>query len=341
MDLSSQICDSCPSGWPTWQTPYNVQLSPYLQGTRPRLDPAAIIAHTRRTAHRKASPEEFWAHLEVSLILLIYGSNFIDSVGCDLDITWQICREVFRGNEDIGEAIMDVDHNDASYFGEIAMLLNTGRKATVGNIVNARREIISHAQALGYIIDRIVCKDEDWSEALILKTHEIVQNGDAAAGRYRDHEVAVSYDELGSKKVKRSLGMRANAVPLYMEDLVTNLNKELKTYSSGHIDPYTLAAKYSHHFAMIHPFSDGNGRMSRIILNVLLLKYAGHVAPIGHEGDKEDYLAVVRRAGEAFTEEHRDVGFEEQKSHEGVARFVLEKSGRELKKVQMWSYGCC
>ncbi|EFY88205.1 hypothetical protein J3459_015387 [Metarhizium acridum] len=67
---------------------------------------------------------------------------------------------------------------------------------------------------------------------------------------------------------------------------------------------------------MIHPFGDGNGRMSRIILNALLLKYAGHAAPFGGEGnDKDNYLAIVRRGGVVFHREDMEVDFSEQTSH--------------------------
>lgn len=47
------------------------------------------------------------------------------------------------------------------------------------------------------------------------------------------------------------------------------------------LDPYSVAAKHTHQFLMISPFTSGNGIISRIIMNVLLLKYAGKIAPFG------------------------------------------------------------
>ena len=69
---------------------------------------------------------------------------------------------------------------------------------------------------------------------------------------------------------------------------------------AGHLDPYMLAAKYRHKFVNIHPFIDGNGRTCRLILNAILLAYAGVVVPLGEtESDREIYLSVACRASEA------------------------------------------
>ncbi|OCL02989.1 hypothetical protein AOQ84DRAFT_368747 [Glonium stellatum] len=67
-----------------------------------------------------------------------------------------------------------------------------------------------------------------------------------------------------------------------------------------------MAARYCHVFANIHPFAHGNGRMCRILLNVILLKFRGICISIGAEGhlDRAEYLALANRAGRAFFREH-------------------------------------
>lgn len=133
--------------------------------------------------------------------------------------------------------------------------------------------------------------------------------------------------------------MRASAVPRYMKELVEHLTGDItNAENTNEIDPYTLAARYHHHSVMLHPFSDGNGRMSRIILNVLLLKYAGHLSLFGSDNqDKDDYLAVVRRGGKVFHDEDMEVEFQKQTSHRGFARYVLFKSKRSLESMWGWA----
>lgn len=62
------------------------------------------------------------------------------------------------------------------------------------------------------------------------------------------------------------------------------------------LDPYTLAAKHCAEFVCIHPLLDGNGRLCRLLLNAILLKYAGVLALIWeHDEAREEYLAVMAR----------------------------------------------
>jgi len=50
---------------------------------------------------------------------------------------------------------------------------------------------------------------------------------------------------------------------------------------------------------MIHPFVDENGRICKLILNTILLRYAGVVVALGeHDESREEYLDIQRRAGE-------------------------------------------
>ena len=85
-----------------------------------------------------------------------------------------------------------------------------------------------------------------------------------------------------------------------MKELIQEFNEDIAKAEKTHsLDPFTLAAKYCNDFVMIHPFLDGNGRMCRLILNAILLKYAGVVVCLGENDEsREEYLAIQRRAGE-------------------------------------------
>ncbi|OAA37207.1 Filamentation induced by cAMP/death on curing-related protein [Metarhizium rileyi] len=357
MDNAVSIGNIFASGWPPWHSirlappvdfTFTIRLAEHLQDEQLRLqlsedtagtaDTAAIIAAVRRESQRDGTPfAEVWERLERSLATLVYGSNMIESAGSNFRITMEICHEIFRGQ------VVDahIDERDPTYQEHLENLAETHRKSDMHGVVRSRQEIIGHAKALNFLIDRIILSNMAWSEELLLETHMILYEGiddDIAPGKYRDHEVAVCYSKPGEKKKKRSVCMRASVVARYMKDMVAHLNDDiLEAETSGELDPYTLAARYHHQFVMIHPFGDGNGRMSRIILNTLLLQYAGHVAPFGGEGnDRDDYLEIVRRGGTVFNQEDMEVDFGEQTSHYEFTKFVLTKSRAEL--AQMWAW---
>lgn len=59
-------------------------------------------------------------------------------------------------------------------------------------------------------------------------------------------------------------------------------------------DPGTLSAAVAHGWlAHIHPFADGNGRLSRILMNFLLMRAGLPPAIIRHDTDKGKYLAAL------------------------------------------------
>ncbi|KAH8898154.1 Fic-domain-containing protein [Thozetella sp. PMI_491] len=346
--LSGRLANTFSIGWPSWHhvradNDFTIHLADHLKeeaiGVELSENPATIINHVRNESQRRDEIAflEIWEKLEEAMIALVYGSNVIESAGTDLNITIKICQAIFRG-QSVDANIQD---HDPEYQHHLDILAKTYRLADKHGVIRSRKEVINHAKALNFLIDRIVLDDMSWSEELILETHRILCDGiseDIEASKYRDHEVAVAYSKPGDKK-KNSICMRAKAVPRYMKEMIENLNNDIaKAEASGTIDPYTLAARYHYQFVMIHPFGDGNGRTSRVILNVLLLKYAGHVTAFGGEGDdKDDYLSIVNRAHKVFNQEDMEVEFEEQTSHLEFAKYMLRKSKANLEWMWTWA----
>ena len=211
------------------------------------LDPAAIIneSHTRSPRSRAKTVQMRWTQLEEALVALIYGSNRIESAGTSLSLTRTVCRSIFhRRYPDLKPNIAE-SHPD--YQGYLDHLTATGQVADRANVIQARREVISHAKALASIIDHVIVKDKPVSEGLIHGIHRILHDGldeDVTPGKYRDHEAAVSYGKVGGKR-QRSICIRASAVPWYMKEMVEHLNRDIaEAEASGSLDPYTLAARY-------------------------------------------------------------------------------------------------
>ena len=58
----------------------------------------------------------------------------------------------------------------------------------------------------------------------------------------------------------------ATQIPNLMENLITWYNENKQT------TPSWIAAIFHHKFIAIHPFTDGNGRVSRLCMNFILMK---------------------------------------------------------------------
>ncbi|MBP6235686.1 MAG: Fic family protein [Saprospiraceae bacterium] len=79
-------------------------------------------------------------------------------------------------------------------------------------------------------------------------------------------------------------------VPAKMQELMDWYNDE----KTG-LHPVTLAAIFHHKFVLIHPFDDGNGRLSRLMMNYILIRF-GYPPVVIKSVDKSKYLNVLRLA---------------------------------------------
>ncbi len=228
-----------------------------------------------------------------NIIHLIFGSNFIERAGSDINVTIDLCRKIFTG-EPVPETI---NEGDPQYEAIRRELVQRELPGDHNAVTRSRREIVQHALALKHIVLRMVEEDETLSEQLIKDTHRIlchqIDSPDGMsfteyAGMYRTDEVGAGVTSF----------LPAVLVPMSMKKLVSDFNTDIATAEKiGELDPYALAAKYCHKFVNIHPFIDGNGRTCRLILNAILLKYAGIVVPLGEKEDaRTEYLEIASRA---------------------------------------------
>lgn len=77
--------------------------------------------------------------------------------------------------------------------------------------------------------------------------------------------------------------------PFEMQELVKWYREDKDIY------PVTLAAMLHYKFVRIHPFDDGNGRVSRLLMNYVLLNH-GFPPIIIKSEDKQNYLRVLNLA---------------------------------------------
>ncbi|KAI9651719.1 MAG: hypothetical protein M1831_000502 [Alyxoria varia] len=275
--------------------------------------------------------DAFYEVLEEDMMMAIFGSNYLEEVGSPYDITIKLCRAVFRAQD----VQVEIPSKDPEYAAAQQHLRDTLKKprADGAAVSRSRKEVVQHAKAINHLISGFSIGEESLSEELIKDTHRILHDGiptESEPGTYREHKIGAKYATMK----KPTVFIDHRAVGRYMGDLVRDFEAEVtEAEESKTLDPYVLAARYCHKFINTHPFEDGNGRMSRMLMNAVLLKYAGHVVAFGESGDsdRDEYMELAIRASKKFREEDMEAG--EHTGHVELGSFVLKRSVRGLNKL--------
>ena len=132
--------------------------------------------------------------------------------------------------------------------------------AVGGKTLKDHFEAINHRNAIYYVED-IIRKEEPFSEWQIRNIHQLILKNidDENAGRYRQQNVLIS----GATTTPPDYTLLNDK----MAQLVDWYNLE-----AHRLHPIECAAKVHADFVGIHPFIDGNGRTSRLLMNLELLK---------------------------------------------------------------------
>ena len=129
-----------------------------------------------------------------------------------------------------------------------------------GKALREHFEATNHRNAIYYVED-IIRKDEPFSEWQIRNIHQLILKNidDENAGRYRQQNVLIS----GATSTPPDHTLLNDK----MAQLVDWYNSE-----AHKLHPIERATKVHADFVGIHPYFDGNGRTSRLVMNLELLK---------------------------------------------------------------------
>ncbi|MCT4664067.1 MAG: Fic family protein [Flavobacteriales bacterium] len=158
---------------------------------------------------------------------------------------------------------------------ETALVIEKG--LTIGGkTLNEYLEAINHTHAISFI--KSLAKEKNQiTERDILQIHSLILQGinKENAGAYRKVQVIIS----GAKHIPPQPFL----VPKKMEELMIwyNENKNL-------LHPIDLSAEMHERLVTIHPFIDGNGRTSRLLMNLILLQHGYPIVIL--KGDVENRL---------------------------------------------------
>lgn len=163
------------------------------------------------------------------------------------------------------EKAFDIDftYNSTTIEGNTLTLIET--KAVLedkisigGKSLREIYEVLNHNKAFEYVKGCIE-KNEELDENKVKDIHEILTENIMQGGIYRNTDVMIT----GANHTPPTPNEMYNQLRFFYEDL--EKNKQI-------MDSIELAAWTHAEFVKIHPFPDGNGRTSRLIMNYQLMK---------------------------------------------------------------------
>lgn len=144
-------------------------------------------------------------------------------------------------------------------------------------------EAVNHARTLDWVKEQAKGRPHSLTEEDILHIHRLIMKSidDHNAGRYRVTPVRISGSAVALPN------------PRKVPDLMNGLAKWLKLATGLH--PVELAAEAHYRLVTIHPFTDGNGRTARLLMNMVLLM-SGYPAAIIRKRDRLAYIDSLEKA---------------------------------------------
>lgn len=182
-------------------------------------------------------------------------------------------------------------------------------------------EAIEYVQRLGESQNRITEHDVQSLHQVIMK--DILPHSEI--GRYRKGEVRIA----GSKHIPPP----AYEVQPMMEEFVKTLNDNPDEYTTAE-----LATIMLHRLVYIHPFYDGNGRIARLLANLVLIrrryfpiiiqktdrgKYLNHL----EKADQGDYVPLVNFVAQ-YVNKHLDMVLSAIEQRPGTRKLSLSEAAR-------------
>ena len=158
---------------------------------------------------------------------------------------------------------------------ETDLVINKG--LTIGGkSMREHLEAINHKDAIDYIKE-IAQKETDLSERVVKDIHALILRGidKENAGTYRKVPVMIS----GARHIPPQPYLIEQLMEEYFEFYEANKDT---------LHPVILSAEMHERLVSIHPFIDGNGRTSRLVMNLLLIRNGYPIANI--KGDTESRL---------------------------------------------------
>lgn len=173
------------------------------------------------------------------------------------------------------------------------------------------QEVAGYADLIGRIFDS--WKTMKLTEGWVHQFHSILlqfsEKDLTHKGKYKSGENTVIMENDKKEQVVLFDPTPAFLVKAEMDEVMEWTNEQLE---KGDIHPLLLIANFIFEFLAIHPFSDGNGRVSRALTNMLLLQagysYVPYVSLDEYiEQNKAEYYLALRSTQKNHKTENEDI----------------------------------
>ena len=151
-------------------------------------------------------------------------------------------------------------------------------------------------------IERALQEEEGMTEVFIRNLHRVLlkQPYETEAitpdGRRSTRPIALGEYKTTPNNVKTSTGETYYFTPPeQVKPEMTDLLDWYRAQEAGGEHPVIIAATFHYRFVRIHPFDDGNGRMARLLMNLILIKH-GYTIALVQSREREHYLLQLERA---------------------------------------------
>lgn len=219
----------------------------------------------------------------------------IDKLKCELSLMRPLPIEALNKINNAIEIEYTYDSNriegNTLTLQETALVVNEGVTIS-GKSMREHLEAINHSEAIDFI-KGIAGQSEPISERTIRDIHAIVLHGidRENAGKYRTVPVMIS----GS----RHLPPQPYLIEKQMEDFMIRFAE----MEAEHVHPILIAAYLHDELVRIHPFIDGNGRTSRLLMNMYLLRHGYTLVSL--KSDNQAKIHYYEALEKSHTQEDR------------------------------------
>lgn len=157
---------------------------------------------------------------------------------------------------------VDYAHNSTAIEGNTLTLIETKVLLEDGISVGNKSlreiyEVVNHNKAFAYV-KKCISENKQLDENIVKDIHSILLENILVGGVYRNVEVRIT----GAKHKPPA----PSEMYYQIKEFFSNIN------SKSDLNPIELAAWTHAEFVKIHPFIDGNGRTSRLIMNCQLMR---------------------------------------------------------------------
>lgn len=193
-----------------------------------------------------------------------------------------------------------IEGNTLTY-GQTEMLLMFGKVVDEANMKDLEEMKASNV-GLKMVKEATLDKEQHLTEYFIRTLHKTLLREDYTVYRQLPDGTNTSYVvHAGQYKTRPNsvitpTGERfeyasPEETPALMADLLQWYNQE---EAKGEMSPIELASLFHYRYIRIHPFEDGNGRISRLIVNYILYRH-GYPMIVVKSDDKNNYLTALNR----------------------------------------------